>query len=66
MSHIIKYTGKVSDGVNVIEIVDDKFIADIDGKTEIFDTKDIDISEVFRYIHLSKELNYLKKKLQKG
>jgi hypothetical protein len=54
---------KVTDGVNVIEIVGDKMIADIDGKTEIFE-KGVDISQVFRYIHLVKEANFLKKKFR--
>ena len=53
---------EITDGVNVIKIVGDKKIADIDGKTEMFDSS-VDISQVFRYIHLVKEANFLKKKL---
>jgi len=53
---------KITDGVNVIEIVGDKKIADIDGKTEMFDSS-VDLSDVFRYIHLVKEINFLKKRI---
>lgn len=53
---------EITDGVNVIKIVGDKKIADIDGKTEMFDSS-VDISQVFRYIHLVKEVNFLKKRI---
>lgn len=56
---------KLSDGVNTVEIVGDKIVADIDGKTEVFGN-DVDISEVFRYIDMVKRTNHLKKKVQKG
>ena len=56
---------KVTDGVNVVEIVGDKIVADIDGKTEVFD-RSVDISEVFRYINLVKSANHFNKSLKRG
>ena len=56
---------KVTDGVNVVEIVGDKIVSDIDGKTEVFD-RSVDISEVFRYINLVKSANHFNKSLKRG